>query len=547
MDSNVSILKGQDLAVRLASNGLNPQPQIETPISQKPSGFDWEPEVWERMISEMGELVRDASTRWEERRFTPKLDGDIRGLFDQPLPLQGAHWDDILQHLRQLIDCSGYNGHPRWFAYITSSPDPIGVLGAFLTAALNQNNNLWRIAPGATSIELQCINWFKAMFDLEDSWEGIFASGGQLANIIACAVARQHHCPWDIRQYGVAGPAQAGRLTLYTSDQAHYCHRQAAELLGLGSESLRVVPTDEHYRMRVDVLAEMIARDRHDGAIPLAVIATAGTVATGAIDPLEDLRILTQNEQMWLHVDGAYGLPAYLVPEIAPQLAAMRSADSLSFDPHKWLYSPLDAGVTLVRHPGALRKAFGFQVSYLDQNAGTQGSGVQGIRAEGAVDLVDFTLENSRPARATKVWLSLMAHGLEGFRSQISQDIQLTRYMARRIAETPGLVLQAEPTLSIVCWRVEPSCFLGDQTALNDLQLKVIELLEQRGIAFLSKAKLHGDKIALRACIVNFRTQIDDIETAVMASAMVGLELASQFDLDLPLEPLYGFQFDAAQ
>lgn len=487
-------------------------------LEQTPkNSFNWSPEQWETATQAMGKLVRDASTQWQERRFTPTLEAEeIRHLFNQPLPEQGTSIDQLLDVMQTLVQCSGYNGHPKWLAYITSSPDPVGVLGAFFTAAINQNNNLWRIAPGATSIELQCIEWFKSMLDLDACWEGIFSSGGQMANIIACAVARQVRSPWDVRRHGIAGPSGSGRLKLYASDQAHYCHHQAAELLGMGSEALRIVPSDADYRMRVDILAEMIAEDRQQGHIPIAVLATAGTVATGAIDPIVSLRELTDEAGLWLHVDGAYGLPAYVVPDVAPQFEGIQQADSLSFDPHKWLYSPLDAGVTLVRHPGTLRQTFGFQVSYLDQV----------VAEQSRVDLVDFTPENSRPARATKVWLAILAHGLAGFRSQIGRDMQLIKYMAALIEATPGLVLAAGPSLSIVCWRVEPSSLLGNQDLLNQLQTRVIEVLEQRGLAFLSKAQLHDGQIALRACVVNFRTSAAEIEAAVTASAMVGLELS---------------------
>ena len=486
-------------------------------------GFDWNSETWEKVIAAVGQLVQEASTNWDDRPFVPSTDPlMLRQLFDQPLPQQGADLDTLLANLRQVMAHSGYNGHPRWLAYITSSPDPVGVLGTFFTAAINQNNNLWRIAPAATSIELQCIEWFKTMFDLSASWEGIFSSGGQMSNIIACAIARQRKCPWDMRRYGVAGPdGNVGRLRIYASDQAHYCHNQAVELLGLGSDALRVVPSDDTYRMDLDQLAAMIASDRAQGDIPIAVIATAGTVATGAIDPIAELRTLTNAADLWLHVDGAYGLPAYLLPEIALQMAAIQQADSLSFDPHKWLYSPIDAGVTLVRQSGALRQTFGFQVSYLDQNA----------LDNCAVDLVDFTPENSRPARATKVWLSLMAHGVENFRQQIGRDIALANHMARYITATPDLVLQTPASLSIVCWRVEPAVILdrgGDQTqALNELQLAVIEALAQRGIGFLSKAQLRDGKIALRACIVNFRTQIADVEAVLTATQVVGRSIAA--------------------
>ncbi len=477
--------------------------------------FDWNSQTWDKVIAKLVPLIKNASTNWEDRHCTPQEEAAvIRNLFQEELPSTGINLDAVIERLKSVVDYSGYNGHPRWFGYITSAPDPIGVIASFFTAAINQNNNLWRISPAATSIELQCIQWFAEMFGLSGEWEGTFSSGGQFANIIAHATARTAKCPWDVRKYGVAGPAGSGKLKVYVGDQVHYCHQQAVELLGLGTEALRTVPTDDEYRMRVDLLAQMIAEDKKRGDIPIAVVATAGTVAVGAIDPIAQLRELTTNEGVWLHVDGAYGLPALMLENPPQDLIAARTADSLAFDPHKWLYSPIDAGVTLVRHQGALGNTFGMKISYLDQ------------QATATADLVNFTPENSRPARAIKVWLALLARGVEGFKTAIDRDIALTQRMAEIIAATEDLVLAVPTSLSIVCWRVEPVSLQNNPTALNELQLQVVAELERRGIALISKAQLNDGRITLRACIVNFRTQEADVIATVEATAKIGRELA---------------------
>jgi glutamate/tyrosine decarboxylase-like PLP-dependent enzyme len=462
------------------------------------------------------EIAIAASTGWAERRPVPdEPPTEILARFRDALPDAPRALDEVLARVRDdVLPLSAYNGHPRWFAYITASPLPAGVAGDFLASALNQNLGLWRISPAATAVELQTLGWITDLVGLPAGTEGVFVSGGQMANIVAHAVLRDAKTPWDMRRYGARGlDGNAPQLRVYASAEVHYCHEQAAELLGLGREAVRLVSVDECYRIRLDALRAMIADDRARGDLPIAVVATAGTVGTGAVDPLPQLVELAREEGLWLHVDGAYGAFAALAASAPPELRALAAADSIACDPHKWLFAPIDAGVTLVRQPGLLARSFAFHASYLETS-----------ESDDRVDMIERTPENTRPFRALKVWVALQALGRDGYAALIERNIALARRMEERVRATPGLRLAAPRELSIVCWRAEPEGVANAD--LDDLQTRVIAELEARGIAMVSNARLLDGSTAIRSCIVNFRTSEDDVDATVDASAAIAAELA---------------------
>jgi len=477
--------------------------------------FDWDPERWGEAAQRAVELVVDVSTGWERRRPGPAEDPEgVLSRFQEPVPRSPVPFEAIADRLEELASLSTFIGHPRWFAYITSSPNPVGVLGDFVTSAINPNIGLWRGGPAATAVEVQSIEWMKQLLGFPPEAEGVYTSGGQFANIVAHAVIRDHAAGWDVRRQGMNAAGSAPNLRVYASEEIHYCHQQAAELLGLGTDAVRLVPVDEAYRMRVDALARMIAEDRERGDRPIAIVATAGTVGTGAVDPIPELLRVARSERLWLHVDGAYGAFAVLAPSAPQELRASADADSIACDPHKWLYAPLDAGVTLIRKPGLLARSFAFHALYLHTRAAS----------DGRVDLAELGPENSRRARGIKVWMALQAYGLDGYRDMIDRNLLLAAYMERLVQATPDLVLAAPRELSIVCWRVQPDGVPDDR--LDALQVEVIEELERRGVAIVSNARLRDGRTALRACIVNFRTGPADVEAVVQASAKLGRELA---------------------
>ncbi|MEX2226242.1 MAG: pyridoxal-dependent decarboxylase [Dehalococcoidia bacterium] len=479
--------------------------------------FDWDAERWRAYGERLLDVLAAASTNWDQRPPAPLPADDVAASFDGPLPASGIPFDDLIDRIeRDVVPSSAFNGHPRWLAYIMGSPTPVSVLGSLAAAALNQNTGLWRVTPSATAIELQTIRWIANMLGLPSTSEGIFVSGGQMANIVAHAVIRDAMAPWDVRRYGARGPdGNAPRMRVYASSELHYCHEQAAELLGMGRDAIRSVPVDDGYRMRLDALTQMIAEDRARGDLPIAIVATAGTVGTGAVDPIGGLLQAARDEKLWLHVDGAYGAFAVLAESAPSDLAALAGVDSVACDPHKWLYSAIDAGVVLMRESGRLERSFAFHASYL-----------QTAEAGARVDLLERSPENSRPQRALKVWLALQAFGRDGYAAMIEYNLQLAAYLEALVLATPGLVLAAPRGLSIVCWRVEPPGIEG--AALDQLQHQVITELEHRGIAMISNTRLQDGRTALRACITNFRTRPDDIDAIVNATAEIAAELTAR-------------------
>ncbi|NEO69466.1 MAG: aminotransferase class V-fold PLP-dependent enzyme [Moorea sp. SIO3H5] len=463
-------------------------------------------------IDKIGKLVKDCSLNWES--YSPIPTENSSTIYQElaiPFPETALPVKDIEDKLQKLIAYSGYNGHPRFLAYITSSPDPVGVLATFLAAALNQNTNLWRIAPAATVIELQTIEWFKTIFKFPQQTEGVYSSGGQFANMIALSAARQYFCQ-DVREKGIS---QLGaKLRFYVSDQAHYCHRQALELLGLGTKALRIIPSDDNYRINLDLLTTAIKQDRETGAIPAVVIGTTGTVGCGAIDPISELAKIAKQEKLWFHIDGSYGALGILAEKAPSELHHINLGDSLVFDPHKWLYSPIDTAVTLVNHQGLLSQTFGNQVTYLEPSLSNQDS----------FDFVNLTPENSRPFRAIRVWLPLIARGINAFKESIENDFMLAKYMASLIDQHPSLELMTPTVTSIVCWRYLPTHQLTLERE-NLLHRRIIEEMAQRGIACISQALLHSNIICLRACFVNFRTTSDIVQEVVNKSAEIGQQI----------------------
>ncbi len=484
--------------------------------------FDWDEDTWRATGQRFLDLAIAATSDWDGRRPTPEASvEEVSDRIRTGLPDRGTDPHELIDGLENdLLPLSGFHGHPRWFAYITSSANPMGVMADLAASALNQNPSLWRAAPAATTVELETIDWIKELLGFPAEAEGIFSSGGQMANLFAHTVIRDQRAGWDVRRHGMAGPAGwSPRLRIYTSDQAHYCHHQAAEMLGLGRDAVRDVPSDEKRQMRLDSLVSMIDEDVAAGARPIAIVAAAGTVAAGAVDPIPELLAVARERDLWLHVDGAYGAFGVLAPSAPPRLRAMADADSIACDPHKWLYAPIGAAATLIRKPGALEASFGFRARYLQ------------YRDEpGRVDLCDRSPENTRPFRALKVWLALRAYGRQGYADMLERNILLAQYLERLVVATPGLALASPRDLSIVNWRVEPPALRGDEERLNRLQLAVMHELEERGVAIVSNAPLADGRTALRACIVNFRTRPEDMETLASASLQIGSELAARGD-----------------
>jgi len=417
----------------------------------------------------------------------------------KPLPREGTDAAALLDEaMALLLDRSTITGHPRFHGYIASSPAPIGMLAELLAAALNANVSLWRTAPAASEIEAQTMRWLAELVGLPEGSGGLLTSGGNAANTVALLAARH------------AAGEQA--RAVYASRETHGWLAKALRIAGLGDEAVRWIDVDDRQRVRVDALRARLDADRAQGVVPLMVIATAGTVSTGAVDPLRAIAALCRERGLWLHVDGAYGAPAAALlgdaslrarlDDAADDLAALGCADSLALDPHKWLYAPLEAGGLLLRDPDRLRTLFAQRPTYY-------ASPSQQDDSEG-IDFHELGPQNSRGFRALKVWLILRMAGRDGLARMIGDDIALAQRLHDAVRATPRL--EAGPRgLSIATLRYRPEGWQGSDDELDALNRALLDALQRDGRAFLSPAVVDG-RFWLRACIANFRTEAGDVD-----------------------------------
>lgn len=462
------------------------------------------------------ELVDSIADFFDSLARRPVTTGEspsaIREALDagRTLPSHGAEVGELVNRASGLLfDHSLFNAHPRFWGYVTSSAAPIGVLGELLAAATNANCGAWLLSPMASEIEAQSIRWIAEMLNYPTDCGGLFVSGGNMANMVCFLAARQAKGGNDIRSKGVDG----ARLRAYCSKETHTWIQKAADIAGLGTDSVRWIAADHEMRIDLDDLRAHIRADLEAGDKPFLVIGNAGTVSTGAMDPLPEIAGICREFDLWFHIDGAYGGFAAVCPNAPPEFAGLGRADSIAVDPHKWLYAPLEAGCALVRDISKLRDAFAYHPPYYH-------FGVE------AINYFDLGPQNSRGFRALKVWLALQQAGRDGYVRMISDDIGLSRAMFDRIGSYPELEALTQG-LSITTFRYVPPGLnhIDGNIAnyLNDLNREVLTRLQQGGEAYLSNAII-GGKYALRACIVNFRTTLQDVEALLPIVVRIGNE-----------------------
>jgi glutamate/tyrosine decarboxylase-like PLP-dependent enzyme len=418
----------------------------------------------------------------EERRVFPLTNGgETTRHFSRPWPEDGIG-GTVLDDFRIIAEHARIS-NGRFFGYVAGSGEPVGALAEMLAAALNQNVTSWRSAPAAVTIEQTVISWLAEAIGCP-GYRGSLCGGGSSANLMALAMAREDKAPGN--------EPGASPCVVYASEQAHMSIPKAVALLGIGRNNLGLIPVDDDFRMSVDALVEAIAADRRAGQKPVAIVATAGTVSTGAIDPLLELADVAQKEELWLHVDGAFGaIAALAVPD---RFKGIDRVDSLSLDPHKWLYQTIDCGCLLYRDREAARRAFAHRGDYVK------------IFAEDAIEAFAFfddTMDLTRRFRALKLWMSLQYHGRRAFRDAVARDLSHAQLLAELVRSQPELELLAPVPLSAVCFR--------HRMKDNEVLLKRVVA---RGRVYLSNATI-GGRFALRACFVNHRTTEDDVRAIV--------------------------------
>ena len=496
----------------------DPHEQERGAAAARPSSLDITIDEMNDLNAQATALVTDYFARVSELPVFPNTSADaLNDLLPQELPLEGASIKQVLDDCRTLIDASRHNGHPRFFGYVASPSTPIGAYADLICSALNQNVTAWRSAPAATAVERTVIRWLASLVGFTEDAGGLLVSGGSMANMIALLIAHRAKSEGDVSHEGLwnAGPP----MTIYASDQVHLSIPKAADVLGLGRDQVRVLKSDERFRFDVRALRDQLESDARAQLRPFCVVASAGTVNTGAVDPLTEIGRVAREYNLWFHVDGAYGAPAALDPSKRALFDGIEQADSLSLDAHKWLYAPLDCGCLLLSDPEKARAAFiEGEADYIK---------VQEAAEAEAFAFWDYGVELSRRFRALKLWMMLRYYGTRRVAQAITEDNALAAYFAERVREAEDFELLAPVELSICCFRFVPprlrarlrSAGEDERTSinaeLNQLNARVMNGVQRGGHAYLSNATLQHGIYALRACITNFRTTRSDIDATL--------------------------------
>jgi aromatic-L-amino-acid/L-tryptophan decarboxylase len=468
------------------------------------------------LVDTLADFLADVGTLPVARAQEP---ADIKQHLPEALPRDGTDAGKLLQETaRLLIDRSTFTSHPQFFGYINGSVAPIGALADLLASSINPNVGGWNLSPVATEIEKQAVSWVSELIGFPRDAGGLFVSGGNMANMVCFLAARTAKTGADARSKGLH--SYSPRLTAYVSRETHTWVQKAADLFGLGTDAVRWIETDAQQRIDVEALRRRIRDDVASGCEPFLVVGTAGTVSTGAVDPIRALRALCDESGLWLHVDGAYGAPAAMLPDADPDLKALEAADSVAVDPHKWLYVPFEAGCALVRDPEALLNAFSYRPAYYN---------FDGKADDPRTSFYEMGMQNTRGFRALKVWLAIRHVGRAGYEQMIGDDIRLSRLMYDMIDTHPELEAVSQG-LSITTFRYVPN-ELRDRTGaaevskyLNDLNSALVTHLQSSDELFISNAVVDG-KYVLRACITNWRTEEQNVQAVPEIAAKVGAQL----------------------
>jgi len=469
------------------------------------SSLDVSDDTLNEISSSAMKLVFDYLTTISERPVRAENHaGKTTDSIDADLSTEGVPLDKLIDECRAIMDLSRHNGHPRFFGYVASPSTPIGAYGDLIASALNANITCWRSGPAGTELERMVVRWLGSLIHYDREANGLLTSGGSMANMIALLIASRRKSGADASRRGLwnSGPP----MTVYASEEVHMSIPKAADILGFGRDQVRVIECDDRQRMRVDLLRQRIEADLREGLRPFCVVGSAGTVNTGVIDPLADIAGVAREFDLWFHVDGAYGAPGVLDERKRTLFKGIERADSVSLDPHKWLYVPVDAGCLLFRDAAAARAAFNTEdADYIKTH---------GYSDEEAFAFWDYGVELSRRFRALKVWLTLQYYGSRRIAEAISDDILLAEYLGEVVTNADDFELLAPVELSICCFRYVPPGANNSDAQLDRLNASLMELVQKGGRAYVSNATVNG-RFALRACITNFRTTKSDIDTTV--------------------------------
>ncbi len=476
-----------------------------------------DPKDWEAMRALGHQMVDDLIDYWagiREQKIWRPIPDEVKEVFDQPIPEQGRSPEEVYREFKEnIFPYNKGNVHPRFFAWIQGTGTPMGTFGDLLASGMNPNTAIGE--HSAMYVDRQVVNWCKELMNFPSEASGILVSGGSMANITALTVARNSFGEEKIRQKGLK--AASGQLLIYCSVETHSCIQKAAEIIGLGTDAVRKIGVNERFELDVQLLKAQLEEDLQAGFLPFCLVGTAGTVNTGAIDPMVELLEISREYGLWFHVDGAYGALGKLDPNYADALRAIEEADSLAFDLHKWLYVPYEVGCTLIRDAKKHRDSFAITPNYLLQEKRGLSGGLDSIN--------NYGFELSRGFKALKVWMSIKEHGRAKYAAMIAQNNRHAAYLAELVEENPYLELTAPLSMSITCFRmIQPG---WGEEALQALNKEILLRLQEEGIASPSSTILNG-KYTLRIANVNQRTQREDMDLLVREVLRIGMQKIAQ-------------------
>ncbi len=461
------------------------------------NSLDFSSDQWAEMVHQTSELILQHYQNLSSiHGFNVESQAEVASWFDEPLPFNSSSFSDLLPKLKtHILDSATGNLGENMYAYVMSGGNQVSTLAEFLMSTVNQNNAKWHLAPAMAEIEKRVVHWAAEMIGLDTQAGGAMVSGGSEANLAGLTVARNiFFRRYDIKKKGLFGIKP---FLVYCSTETHNCIDKSIALLGIGTDNIRKIPVNNQFQIDIDALIEQIEVDKKDGFLPFCLIGNAGTVNTGAIDDLKTLAKIAQNNQMWFHIDGAYGGLASTLPELGEFYDGIQQADSLALDFHKWLYQPFEIGCVLVKNWDILRETYFKQADYL-HNSG-----------DGKIEFNEHYFQLSRNAKAFKVWLSVKVYGFEKIQEMIRKDIILANYLAKRVKSSSNFELMSEDKLAVVCFRYIREGLSEDE--LSAFNLKLTDALEKDGRIFIAGTKLNG-KFVLRACLINHRKQTSSID-----------------------------------
>lgn len=473
--------------------------------------------VFDQLLLQTKDLVLDRYRKMDKvNAFSGVTPAQVEEWFNEAIPEEGMDKELLLKLVEEkVIGPATNNIAPKMFAYVMAGGTQVSVLAELIATAVNQNTGKWHLAPIMCELEKRVIQWGADFIGYDSGAAGVLVSGGSAANLTGLTVARNIYFEKEgVRQKGLFGMPP---MMVYASDETHGCVDKSIDLLGIGMDNYRKIPCLEDCTIDLEALEAQIKADLAEGYRPFCLIGNAGTVNTGAIDPLDKLADIAEQYDLWYHVDGAYGGLAAAVSNLNPRYKGMEKADSIAVDFHKWLYQPFEAGCTLVKSWDQLRRAYYKKASYLSTDPDS----------DGRLDFNEHYFQLSRSAKALKIWMSFKAYGAQQLRDMIEKDVELTHYLADQVDAAPDFELSNRPDLAIVCFRYTGGLDVNlDKAMIDKLNKDIIPALEQDGRVFITGTQLHQQPV-IRACLINHRMQKEHVEYLIHVIQEVGQQVLS--------------------